>query len=126
MDTGTAVPILPARDLRETRAFYEQLGFETTGWWPDVFGGYAILRRNGLEMQFFAFAELSATENYAGCYWRVTDIDVLYAECRAVGLPQDGSPRLTALENKPWGMREFAIVDPNGNLVRVGQPAAQT
>jgi hypothetical protein len=28
---------------------------------------------------------------------------------------------LEAVEDKPWGMREFAIVDPNGTLIRVGQ-----
>ncbi|EJH4818460.1 GNAT family N-acetyltransferase, partial [Pseudomonas aeruginosa] len=27
----------------------------------------------------------------------------------------------TALEDQPWGMREFALVDPDGNLLRVGQ-----
>ncbi len=25
------------------------------------------------------------------------------------------------LEDKPWGMREFAIVDIHGNLLRIGQ-----
>jgi hypothetical protein len=29
-------------------------------------------------------------------------------------------PRLTAPIDQPWGMREFALVDPSGNLVRVG------
>ena len=117
----TAVPILPARELDETRAFYERLGFKTIGWWPDAAGGYAILMRDGLELQFFAFAELRPGENYAGCYWRVDDVDALYVVCRELGLPTTGIPRLSALENKPWGMREFAIVDPNGNLVRVGR-----
>jgi hypothetical protein len=28
---------------------------------------------------------------------------------------------MEALEDKPWGLREFAIVDPDGNLLRVGQ-----
>jgi len=32
MDPGIAIPILPARDLRETRAFYERLGFAAAGW----------------------------------------------------------------------------------------------
>ena len=32
-----------------------------------------------------------------------------------------GIPRITALEDQPWGMREFALVDPDGNLLRVGQ-----
>jgi len=37
-----------------------------------------------------------------------------------------GTPRVTAPDDKPWGMREFALSDPNGNLVRVGQPAKET
>jgi hypothetical protein len=27
---------------------------------------------------------------------------------------------VSGIEDKPWGMREFALVDPNGNLIRVG------
>jgi catechol 2,3-dioxygenase-like lactoylglutathione lyase family enzyme len=118
-----AVPILPARDLLETRAFYERFHFEAKGWWPDAFGGYAIMVRDGLELHFFAFPDLQPGDNYAGCYWRVGDVDALYDACRAE-LPGSGIPRVTPAENKPWGMREFAMVDPNGNLIRVGQPIA--
>jgi len=28
---------------------------------------------------------------------------------------------MDTIENKPWGMREFAVVDEDGNLLRVGQ-----
>ena len=28
---------------------------------------------------------------------------------------------MDALEHTPWGMREFAVVDPAGNLLRIGQ-----
>lgn len=28
---------------------------------------------------------------------------------------------MDALERKPWGMLEFAVVDPDGNLLRIGQ-----
>jgi hypothetical protein len=28
---------------------------------------------------------------------------------------------MDAIEDKPWGMREFAVVDEDGNLLRVGQ-----
>ena len=124
MNPGIAIPILPARDLAETRAFYERLGFEALGWWPDEFGGYAILRRGDLAMHFFRFPELSPLENYAQCYWRVEDVDALYRQAQSAGVPHSGTPRLDAVEDKPWGMREFAIIDPNGNLVRVGQESA--
>jgi hypothetical protein len=36
-------------------------------------------------------------------------------------LPRNGIPRMDDLEDKPWGMREFAIVDSDGNLLRIGQ-----
>jgi uncharacterized glyoxalase superfamily protein PhnB len=29
-------------------------------------------------------------------------------------------------EDKPWGMREFAVVDPDGSLLRIGTPVALT
>ena len=121
MEPDTAIPILPARNLVETRKFYEGLGFRTAGWWPNTFGGYAILRRGTLSMHFFAYDDLSPSTNYAQCYWRVQNVDALHAECQAADLPHAGIPRLEGVGDKPWGMREFAIVDPNGNLVRVGQ-----
>ena len=124
MDPGVAIPILPARDLDVTRAFYERLGFRAAGWWPNEFGGYAILVRGDLTMHFFAFRDISPAQNYAQCYWRVKDVDALYAEYHAAGLSSSGTPRLIPVEDKPWGMREFAITDPNGNLVRVGQQTA--
>ena len=120
MESAISIPILPARDLGETREFYERLGFETRGWWPREFGGYAILRRGTIEMHFFAFKDVDPGENYAQCYWRVSDVDGLYAECREVDLPGAGIPRLDTLKDRDWGMREFAIVDPSGNLIRVG------
>jgi hypothetical protein len=29
-------------------------------------------------------------------------------------------PRLAEPNDEPWGMREFTLTDPSGNLVRVG------
>jgi catechol 2,3-dioxygenase-like lactoylglutathione lyase family enzyme len=121
VDPRVAIPILPARNLHETRAFYERLGFRAAGWWPEEFGGYAILIRGDAAMHFFLFKDLSPRENYGQCYWPADDVDAFYAECMAIGLPASGEPRLIPVEDKPWGMREFAIVDPNGNLIRVGQ-----
>ena len=68
MEPGIAIPILPARDLAETRRFYEGLGFRAAGWWPKEFGGYAILRRGDLSMHFFAYEDISPSANYAQCY----------------------------------------------------------
>jgi hypothetical protein len=63
MEPGIAIPILPARDLRETRRFDEHVGFVATGWWPDTFGGYVILVRGDLTMHFFGYPDLSPKDN---------------------------------------------------------------
>ena len=120
MRTERAEPILPARNLNEIRSFYRKLGF--TPWfdgqnWP----GYEIMSRGDLVVHFFAAPELTMAGNDAGCYWRVADADRFHEECAALGLPSEGIPRLTTPCDQPWGMREFVLVDPSGNLVRVGQ-----
>ena len=119
MPTERAEPILPARNLEETRAFYETLGFAP--WWNGRGPWeYEILSRGHLVIHFFAAPGLTPARNDASCYWRVKDADQLYQEFTALTLPSEGIPRLTAPVDQPWGMREFALVDPSGNLVRVG------
>lgn len=86
---------------------------------------YLILHWDVLEIHFFHFAELNPAESYAGCYMRVSHVDDLFQEFDAHSLPSVGIPRLGPLENKPWGMREFYIVDPSGNLIRIGQEILQ-
>lgn len=123
MPTDVAIPILPCRSLDETLAFYEKLGF-TTDLRQERPAVYAIVRRGSLELHFFGFPEIDPFASYAGCYLRVEDVDPLFAELSVLGLPKQGIPRIDALADRPWGMREFAIVDPNGTLLRIGQRIA--
>ncbi|HJZ80319.1 MAG TPA: VOC family protein, partial [Pyrinomonadaceae bacterium] len=58
--------------------------------------------------------------NRSSCYWRVVDADTLYQEFASLGLPSAGLPCLTTPFDEPWGMREFQLKDPAGNLIRVG------
>ena len=113
-----AIPILPSRSLEGTLEFFRRLGFE--GRIHDH-GGYAILTRGAVELHFHSDHALVPAESSAMCYIRVTDVESLYRAFTAAELPGSGIPRQDALEDKPWGMREFAIVDPDGNLFRIGQ-----
>jgi catechol 2,3-dioxygenase-like lactoylglutathione lyase family enzyme len=119
---GHAIPILPCRSIDETVAFYSRLGFSLVKRF-DPHHPYAIIARDGgdLEIHFFAMPALNPAESYGGCYLRVDDADALHrAFAAGAALPSEGIPRLTSIEDKPWGLREFAVVDPSGNLVRVG------
>lgn len=114
-------PILPARNLDEIRDFYSRLGFRP--WFgPDGRWPYEILSRGNLVMHFYHDPALDPYSNNGGCYWRIPDADSLHAEFASLDLPGQGIPRLTPPASHPWGMREFALVDPSGNLVRIGSP----
>ena len=114
-----AIPILPCRSISATTAFYMRLGFE--GGAHEDNADYAILQRGAVELHFFAHKALVPADSFAGCYVRVMDVDSIYRAFSASELPRHGIPRVDALEDKSWGMREFAIVDLDGNLLRIGQ-----
>ena len=113
-----AIPILPSRSVSDTLAFFRRLDFDGE---IHGFGDYAILRRGTVELHFFTHKDLRPAESSASCYIRVTDVASIYQAFALAQLPRKGIPRQDALEDKPWGMREFAIVDPDGNLIRIGQ-----
>ncbi len=114
-----AIPILPSRSVKQTKTFYELLGFDGEVW--PAPHNYLILNRGSVEIHFYTQMELSPAESSAGCYVRVLDVEGIYQEFAKACLPTSGIPRMDHLEDKPWGMREFAIVDPDGNLIRIGQ-----
>jgi catechol 2,3-dioxygenase-like lactoylglutathione lyase family enzyme len=118
-----AVPILPSRNLRETLAFYERLGFENRGAPPEEWE-YLIVGRDGAELHFFSAPDTDPLTTAAGCYVFVEDADALHDEWRETGVPRDAETgsRLVPPVDTDYGLREFAVVDGSGNLVRVGSP----
>jgi catechol 2,3-dioxygenase-like lactoylglutathione lyase family enzyme len=111
------IPTLPSRSLAQTIAFYKKLGFDGRL----IGDGYAILNRGDIELHFFPHPELKPEECYSGCYVRMPEVDSLHAELSRADLPRRGIPRMEPVENKPWGMREFALLDEDGNLLKFGQ-----
>ena len=111
-------PIIGTRDMRRAIAFYtEKLGFKL------AFGAdgtrevdaehpnYVGYRRDGAElhMQFQYEHEMGTIR----LRFLVEDPDTLYAEYRARGVECLPS----GVEDKPWGTREFALYDPDGNAL---------
>ncbi len=117
MGEVTTAPILPTRDPDATARFYAALGFALRLRADD----YLILRGHGIELHFFGFPGLDPAASYAGAFVRHPDPDALHAVFAGARLPAAGIPRLTPPEDKPWGVREFALIDPDGSLLRVGR-----
>lgn len=112
-DTIEALPVLPSLSIAETAAFYsEKLGFQA-----HVFEGqdYLILRRDGMELHFWLCDDREICEN-TSVYLRGDGIDALYEELSGKDLP-----RLSPFTVRPWGMKEFYVWDPHGNLLRFGR-----
>jgi catechol 2,3-dioxygenase-like lactoylglutathione lyase family enzyme len=115
-----ATPNLPSRDLAATSAFYSALGFLET--FRDA--NWLILEFDGMQIEFFPYPKLDPRSNVTSCCLRVSDAANLRDTFSGVGLPTAATaiPRLTEIEDQPWGMREFALVDPDGNLLRCLSP----
>jgi catechol 2,3-dioxygenase-like lactoylglutathione lyase family enzyme len=113
---GKAVPTLPARDLEVSILFYARLGFRVAARYQAFGGPYAVLAQGDVELHLFQRPALDPGKNEGGCYLRVADARALHAALYTAGIEGLGT-----LKDRPWGVREFALVDPSGNLVRMGQ-----
>jgi hypothetical protein len=124
------IPILPCRSIDEVLAFYEAIGFEVT-YRQQSPNTYAIVQRGGIELQFFVLKALDPANSYSTCYVTTTDVDGLYEAFRsgiraATGkVPLRGVPRIGALKDMSYGVRQFVMTDPGGNMIRIGQPLDQ-
>lgn len=74
---------------------------------------------NGSPADSDAVAALVAKGAMNGVHFRAPDVDAAFAEVRDSGAEIVEEPT-----DQPWGVRDFAVRDPSGNLVRVEQPPA--
>ena len=108
-----AAPTLASLNTTETADFYEEkMGFRRT--YFDE--GYLIVVRDDIQIHFWKCNDKIFPEN-TGCYVYVSDVDALYEELLPTGIVHPNGK----LGDKPWGVREFSILDVHGNLIRFGQ-----
>jgi hypothetical protein len=109
---------LPSRDFAATSVFYRTLGF-VEDFRDDT---WMILRRGSLEIEFFTHPKLDPWASWFSACVRIDDPDALLEEWReSSGLPADHKaiPRLTGFFTHGGAPRMFALVDPDGSLLRV-------
>lgn len=110
-------PKLPMRDKKVTREFYSnQLGFKEFG--STDYEGYLMMEKDRVQIHFFEFKEIDPKENYGQVYIRTNHIDAFYKSLleKRTNIHPNGT-----LEIKPWGQKEFSILDPDSNLLTFGQ-----
>jgi catechol 2,3-dioxygenase-like lactoylglutathione lyase family enzyme len=110
-------PKLPMRDKSATRDFYmNKLGFQEFG--SADFDGYLMVQKDSIQIHFFEFKALDPKENYGQVYIRTDNIERFYQSLldNKVRIHPNGQ-----LSTKPWGQKEFSLLDPDNNLLTFGQ-----
>lgn len=110
-------PKLPMRNKDETKDYYiNTLGFKQLG--SEDYEEYLMIKKDNIEIHFFLFKDLNPKENYGQVYIRTYNIDSLYKSLleRKIGIHPNGHLTL-----KPWGQKEFSLLDPDNNLLTFGQ-----
>ncbi len=110
-------PKLPMRDKQVTRNYYVNLlGFHEFG--SADFNGYLMVEKDQVQLHFFEFKTLDPAENYGQVYIRTEHIEDLYRRMISNNVAIHPAGHLQA---KPWGQKEFSILDPDNNLLTFGE-----
>lgn len=115
--SARAVPILPVEDIGRAIDFYKRLGFAARRYRDG--DGYAFLDRNDFEIHLSKSELLTSGQSPCGIYFYLAPrtAATFEAEFRAAGVRI-----LSSLAVREWRMNEFVLDDPDGNLLRFGEP----
>ncbi len=123
----TQIPIFPSSDFDRTAAFFEMLGFTEEARYG---ANYLIITHPmTLELHFYGAGKVKSKANDHAAYVRfdsVEPIDSLHAAwelaARSSGFAvvAGKAGRVLPPVDTDYALREFALLDPDGNLIRLG------
>lgn len=109
-----AIPVLAALNIEKTVNLYkEKPDFDKIGWTDNH---YAVMGRDKIEIHFWK-CNNKFHPKHPSCYIPVTGVEKRYTEMGQVGVVHPNG----SLKTQPWGMREFAISDEDGNMIKFGE-----
>jgi catechol 2,3-dioxygenase-like lactoylglutathione lyase family enzyme len=106
-------PWFPVSDIAAAVAFYRaRLGFDL-GWiWGDP-PTHANVCRGAIDISLMQKPPEAGTGE---AYVALRGVDAYFAELRGRGV------EVSELDDREYGMRDFALVDPDGNRLVFGEP----
>jgi len=128
MATSTQIPIFPSSDLAATAAFYAVIGFAETGRFGDHYLTL-VHEEAGMELHFYGAGRVKPKSNDHAAYVRYETADEASAlHTRWSGITNTPGfarvagkvGRLVNITDTDYGLREFALLDLDGNLLRIG------
>jgi catechol 2,3-dioxygenase-like lactoylglutathione lyase family enzyme len=115
LETIEIKAFVPARDLAASIAFYKALGFEVTMESNDL--AYVCFGRTAFLLSQFYNPEHA---NNFVMHMLVASADDWYQNVEASGVVAEFPVRLSPPDDRPWGIRDFTLIDPTGVLWRIG------
>ena len=110
---NTVHPKLPMRNKVIKQDYYvKKLVFTNIS--ASDYAEYLILTKDKNEIHFFLFETLNTNKNYGQVYIRTENIETIYEYFlkKSVAIHPNGK-----LETKPWGQKEFSLLDTDNNLL---------
>ena len=105
------MPELPVHDVAAAVSYYRDvLGFTINYQQHDI----GVMDRDAIRL--LLVARTAQFSGPASAYVYVADADALHAELLARGALVQSEP-----VSQPWGLREFSVLDPDGNRLTLGQ-----
>jgi ribosomal protein S18 acetylase RimI-like enzyme len=118
-DVTSSTPIFATADIVATLNYYKDvLGFDSTWTWgePPTFGGASC---GGASIMFNLQPDLASRISGHQHWINVDDADSTFADHRA-----RGAEVVESIEDRPWGFREYVLVDPSGYHLRFAGPVS--
>ena len=106
---------VPAEDFDLSKRFYEALGF-TIPWSDDTL---AYVHHGNCSFLLQKFYVPEHAQNFQ-MHLLVENADDWHRNVEASGVMDRFSVRLSPPDNRPWGLRDFTLIDPTGVLWRIG------
>ena len=117
MELKRAIAVLPAGDdVKAAAAFWrDKLGFEVAF---DM-GDYLGVTRGPVEVHLDGSPQAPVAP--VTCRIDLAGVDAMHAELAPKGILHPDEP----LETKPWGMRQFSVLDQAGNRITFAEPTGR-
>jgi catechol 2,3-dioxygenase-like lactoylglutathione lyase family enzyme len=120
LETVEIKAFVPARDFELSKWFYWDLGFELAWSSEDL----AYLHHGDCSFLLQKFYVEAHADNFM-MHLIVTDVDAWWRHVEAKGIAAKYNVKAEPPEDRPWGLRDFILVDPTGVLWRIGQDISE-
>ncbi len=107
---------IPSKDFARSKQFYRDLGFEMAS----DSDGVAYFRHGDASFLLQDFY-VPALANNLMMHLLVEDVDSWWAQVQTSDIASKYGVKVTAIEQQPWHMRDFVVIDPSGVMWRIGQ-----